>query len=254
MKTVAEAVPIGLALKNLVFNVRSFCAALVRTPYLYPLEIIGSLFGVFMLVRKWNNVPALAALAACLAMTTAPFLVFPLSSRLVLCLIPVYFSTGLFLDRLRGWLPRTGLLLVVILLGVDAFLNLRHLTGGGFRRILRDDIFGEVGQRQVADQIVDMPNAEQLLVLRWDKPHENACIRFMLASQGFPTSNVRFLNPGQDLEAELSKARASNFRGSAIFAEDDTVRRVLEKEFQLADVKRFTGRGIVFVSASITAR
>ncbi|MEJ2746035.1 MAG: hypothetical protein P8123_10190, partial [bacterium] len=73
-------------------------------------------------------------------------------------------------------------------------------------------------------------------------------------SQGFPTSNVRFLNPGQDLEAELSKARASNFRGSAIFAEDDTVRRVLEKEFQLADVKRFTGRGIVFVNASITAR
>jgi len=254
MTIVSEAVPVGVALGNLLFNVRSFSADFVRAPYLYPLAVLGSLFGVLTLARKWNNVPALTALAASLAMVAAPFLVFPLSSRLLLFLIPVYFSTGLLLDRLRAWLPRTGLFLVIVLLGVDAFLNLRHLTGHGFTGVLRDDIFSEAGQRQVADQIVRMPRAEPVLVLRWGKPHENSCIRFMLASQGFPLSNVRFLDPCPDLEAELWKARAARFQGSAIFAEKDPVRSPLEKQFRLSDMNKFVGRDIVFVHASITAR
>lgn len=254
MTVVQRSVPVGLALRNLLFNVRSFYADLVRTPYLCPLEVIGAIFGVFALARKWRSVPALTAFAACLALAAAPFLVFPLSSRLLLVLIPVYFSTGLFLDRLRAWLPRSGPFLAIILLGVDAFLNLRHATGRGFRRVLRDDIFGEAGQRQVADRIVGMPRAEQVLVLRWGKPYENSCIRFMLASRGVPLSNVQFLDPCSGLEAGLSRARTARFQGTAIFAEDSSVESLLEKQFQLTDVKKFTGRGIVFVQASIAAR
>jgi 4-amino-4-deoxy-L-arabinose transferase-like glycosyltransferase len=254
MKTVTESVPIGMALENLLFNVRSFYADLVRVPYLYPLEIVGAIFGVLTFARKWNSIPVLTALAACLAIAAAPFLVFPLSSRLLLCLIPVYFSTGLFLDRLQTRLPRIGLCLVIILLGVDAFLNLRNLTCHGFRRVLRDDIFAEAGQRQVADRIVGMPLTERVLVLRWGKPYESSCIRFMLASKGFPLANVRFLDPYHDLEAELLKAGDAGFKGSAIFAEDETVRGLLEKRFRLSDVKRFTGRDMVFVHASIAAR
>lgn len=254
MTVVPGSVPLGSALKNLIFNVKSFYADCVRAPYLYPLEVIGSIFGLLALARKWNSVPALTVFAACLASVAAPFLVFPLSSRLMLFLIPVYFSTGLFLDRLRAWFPRAGPFLVIVLLGVDAFLNLRNFTEQKFRRVLRDDIFGEAGQRQVADRIVRMPRTEQVLVLRWGPPHESSCIRFMLASRGVPLSNVRFLDPGRDLEAELSKARAARFQGSVIFAENDSMRSLLEKQFQLTDVESFTGRSIVFVRASIAAR
>ena len=253
MTIVSKAVPVGVALENLLFNVRTFSANFVRAPFLYPLAILGSIFGIWTLARKWNNVPTLTALAASLAMVAAPFLVVPSSSRLLLFLIPVYVSTGLFLDRLHAWLPRTGPFLVTVLLGVDAFLNLGHLTQQGLTGVLRDDIFGEVGQRQVGDQIARMPRTEPVLVLRWGDNH--SCIGFVLASQGFPLSNVRFIEPRQEeLEAELCKARAARFHGSVIFAEKDPVRSPLEKQFQLSEMKKFTARGIVFVHASITAR